>query len=95
MKLKNKDKKEKGTPCSFCPRLIFKKNESRGIIHLIDGKPVCAVCRIKRGGSWSQIEADKPNYEKDVEEMENKRVRKIGYRSQVETQTDFIKKKNN
>jgi hypothetical protein len=95
MKVQHKGKKDKGTQCSLCPRLIFKKNESRGIIFLIDGKPVCAVCRIKRGKSWSQIEADKPQYEKEIEEKENKRVREVGYRSQVETQTDFIKKKTN
>ena len=95
MKINNKTKEEKGTQCSFCPRLIFKKNEARGTIYSIDGKPICAVCRIKRGNSWSEIEADKPKYDEDVAEKENQRVREVGYRSQIETQTDFIKKKNN
>lgn len=93
MKLHKSKQKDKGTQCGYCPRLIFKKSEARGIIFSIDGKPACAVCRIKRGANWSQIEADKPKYEEDVAEMENERVRKVGYRSQVETQTDFIKKK--
>ena len=62
-----------GVRCGFCPKIIWKDNEPKGRLSLLAGKPICVVCRLKRGKNWKQIDADVKK--KQPEDM--KRIEKI------------------
>lgn len=60
--------KPKATPCGYCPDGIWAHNEAGGKIHTVDGKPICAKCRIMKSSRYaSRILNDKKKYKKDVE----------------------------
>lgn len=86
-------RKQKPVQCGFCPRLIYIQNEPDGVLYQASGKPICVVCRIvKRGKMGKAILADKKRYKKDFKERdklllanENKRVRELATKSNLET----------
>ena len=56
-----KEIKPKSTPgvrCGYCPKIIWKDDEPNGRLFLLASKPICVVCRLKKGKHWKQIEAD-------------------------------------
>lgn len=64
-------RKDKGTPCGYCPTVIYRHNEVNGRIQMSqEGKPACARCRIMKLGNSKmakRISKDKGKFEKDVE----------------------------
>ena len=46
-----------GVPCGFCPRRIFKHNEAKGRLFIVEGRAICAVCRVLRGNMGDIIRA--------------------------------------
>jgi hypothetical protein len=79
--------------CGYCPRSIFKQNEVYGKIHMIDGKPACAVCRVMKFGSGhirEKITLDRAKYEEDIiarnnreQDKADKVARRVAYASQI------------
>jgi len=58
---------KKTTICGYCSFHIFKDNEVEKIIKYHKGKPICAVCRIKKFSSFSeQIKKDKRKFKSDT-----------------------------
>lgn len=51
--------------CGYCPRVIFKSDETDGEFKQKDGKAICPVCRVTKLSKFKkEIEADKPKYDK-------------------------------
>lgn len=68
-----------GAKCDFCPEIIFKKNEVGGVIKTVDGKRVCARCRIMKFGSKDiakQIEKSKAEHEAEMKRREDEEQEK-------------------
>ncbi len=47
-----------GVKCGFCPKIIWKDSEPNGRLFILAGKPICVVCRLKRGKNWKYMAAD-------------------------------------
>ena len=59
-----------GIPCGHCPRMIWKDREAKGRLFVLSGKPICAVCRIKRGKTGEQIKRDGRLLREDMDARE-------------------------
>lgn len=91
----------KSTPgilCGYCPKIIWKDNEPNGRLFLSAGKPICVVCRLKRGKNWKQIEAsvrkkqvgESERIEKEAQEKANRQAEDLAVKSK-EAETDLKK----
>ena len=87
-----------GVRCGYCPKVIWKDDEPNGRLFLLAGKPICVLCRLKRGKNWRQIEADiKKKQPDDIEriakneqEKADKQVEDIAVKSK-DAETDLKK----
>jgi hypothetical protein len=74
--------KPEGVQCGYCPKIIYKHNESGNKIWISKGKPICAVCRImKHTKIANKIKKDFPKFEDAmkkkgelIQKAENERV---------------------
>ena len=90
-----------GVQCGYCPEIIFRHKEAGGRLFLYKGRPICARCRILKGSKFSkQIRADKPKYQRDVDEKakiatdkDAIRVAKVAHESQKRVTADSNSKK--
>lgn len=82
--------KRKGVQCSFCSRTIYKEQEVKGRLWLVDGKPMCPTCRVTKlnGKTAKAIKDDKRKYEVDKKkaeqadkEKEKKRIEELSANS--------------
>ena len=82
-------KKTPGIRCGYCPKTIWKDDEPNGRLSLLAGKPICVVCRLKRGKNWKRIEADirkkQPDeierIEKTTQDEANRKVEDLAVKS--------------
>ncbi|MCK5022770.1 MAG: hypothetical protein KAS04_01220 [Candidatus Aenigmarchaeota archaeon] len=87
--------------CKFCGRVIVKEEEPQERYHVVNGKPMCGVCRATKLSRFSRVimspqkkrehDMDKQRAEVDGEKMESKRIDKIASES-VKGLTKDIKK---
>lgn len=64
-----KETKEVGTLCGYCPNVIHLHNEADGLLHIKNGKPICARCRILTRSKFAgQIKADVKKFDRTVVE---------------------------
>jgi len=57
--------------CGYCPRIIFKENETDGTFKRKDGKLICPVCRATKLSKFSgEIKKDEKKYKKDKVKQE-------------------------
>lgn len=50
--------------CGYCPRVIFRADETDGEFKEMDKKPICPVCRVLRTSKFrDEIKADKVKYD--------------------------------
>jgi len=96
-----KGDKTVGTPCGYCPNVIHLHQESGGVLHTKNGKPMCARCRIlTRSKFANKIRADKKLFEKDIverreyeQEKADKSAQNVAIASQKRSDIDSTKKK--
>lgn len=82
--------KKQYVPCGYCPQKIYKDMEANGRLYLLQGKPICARCRILKGSKMRfRILYDKGNLKKDLilresilQKQENKRINEVALKSQ-------------
>lgn len=77
----------KGIQCGYCPRVIFKEHEPHGKLKLVDGRPMCPVCRVTKldkAGRFITSGGERRRYDRDVierdklaEQLEKQRVEDI------------------
>lgn len=82
-----------GVQCGFCPTIIFRHNEAKGRLFMLQGKPICAKCRILKFSKFSkQIRRDKKIFKKDMEfkermvqDLANQKVEQLAKITQAAT----------